>query len=462
MDTTSAPDTDVTPATAGENLLFDLGGPLPMAPAAAGGGTPRLRYANREQAAIRICALDELLPPEHEARQIWAYVAGLDLSAVLAKIKAVEGGAGANATDPRILFSLWLYATLRKIGSARELDRRCDPGSGELPFQWICGGVTVNYHTLADFRTAHGEVLDQLLTSSVAVLLEQELVTMDRVAQDGMRVRASAGAGSFRRGPRLQEYLEEAEAQVAALKKELEENPAAGTRREQAARQRAAADRAQRVRNALEQLPVIEAAKKAGDKDKARASTSDADARVMKMGDGGFRPAFNVLLATDTQTQVIVGVDVLNSGGDQGKLAPMVEQIAERYQEQPKEMLVDGGFAKKEDIETLGQAGTTVYAPVPAPRDAERDPHKPLENDTPKVAEWRQRMGTAEAKAIYKERASTAECVNAQARNRGLQQFTVRGLAKVKAVVLWYVLAHNLLRLAALRAQREQEATTAN
>ena len=450
-------------ATPAENLLFDLGAPLPAPPPpAAGGGTPRLRYANREQAEMRVCSLDELLPADQEVRQVWAYVAGLDLSAVLAKIKAVEGGAGANATDPRILFSLWLYATLRKIGSARELDRRCDPDSGEVPFQWICGGVTLNYHTLADFRTAHGDVLDKLLTNSVAVLLEQELVSMDRVAQDGMRVRASAGASSFRRGPRLQEFLEEAEAQVAALKKELEEDPAAGTRRERAARQRAAEEREQRVRNALEQLPAIEAAKKAGDKDKARASTTDPDARVMKMGDGGFRPAFNVLLATDTETQVIVGVDVINSGGDQGKLAPMVEQIEERYDERPKEMLVDGGFAKKEDIETVGQGGTTVYAPVPAPKDPERDPHTPLENDTPKVAEWRERMGTPAAKEIYKERASTAECVNAQARNRGLQQFTVRGLAKVKAVVLWYVLAHNLLRIAALRAQREKEAAQAN
>ena len=345
------------------------------------------------------------------------------------------------------------------MGSARELDRRCRE---DIAFQWLCGGVTLNYHTLADFRTAHGEVLDQLLTRSVAVLLEQELVTMDRVAQDGMRVRANAGASSFRRGPRLQQFLEEAEQQVEALKKELQEDSTAGTRRQRAARQRAAQDRQKRVRQALEQLPEIEAAKQAKDKDKARVSTTDADARVMKMGDGGFRPAFNVLFATDTETQVIVGIDVSSSGGDQGKLAPMVEQLGERYHEKPKEILVDGGFAKKEDIETVGQGGTTVYAPIPTPKDPERDPHQPLENDTPKVAEWRERMATPEAKAIYKERASTAECVNAQARNRGLQQFTVRGRAKAKAVVLWYVLAHNLLRIAALRAWREKVGGKAN
>jgi len=454
MDATFPATVGLDDATPDDHRLFDLGEPVVTPVPAANGTTPRLRYASREQAEMRLCALDELIAPDHEVRQVWAYVVGLDLSEVLSKIKAVEGGAGASATDPRILFSLWLYATFRKIGSARELDRRCRE---DIAFQWLCGGVTLNYHTLADFRTAHGAVLDKLLTSSVAVLLEQELVTMERVAQDGMRVRANAGASSFRRAPRLQQFLEEAQTQVEALKKEMDEDPAAGTRRQRAARQRVAADREKRVRRALEQLPEIEAAKAAKDKDKARASTTDADARVMKMGDGGFRPAFNVLLATDTETQVIVGVDVSSSGGDQGKLAPMVEQLHERYDNKPKEMLVDGGFAKKEDIETVGQGGTTVYAPVPTPKDPKRDPHQPLENDTPKVAEWRERMATPEAKAIYKERASTAECVNAQARNRGLQQFTVRGRAKAKAIIMWYVLAHNMLRIAALRAQREND-----
>jgi transposase len=437
-------------------VLFDLGEPLPR-PVAPAGGLPRLRFANRTQAEMRVCAVDTLIPEDHPVRAVWAYVQALDLTDLLGKIKAVAGGAGASATDPRILLTLWLYATLRGIGSARELDRRCAPDTGEIPFQWICGGVTLNYHTVADFRVAHVEILDDLLTNSVAVLLEQNLVSMERVAQDGMKVRASAGAASFRRRTRLEEFRDEAEAQVEALKKELESDPTAGTRRQQAARQRAAEDRAERLRQALEQLPQIEANKPAKDKDKARVSTTDAEARVMKMGDGGFRPAFNVQLATDTQTQIITGVDVTNSGGDQGKLAPMVEQHEERYEEKPKEMLVDGGFAKKEDIEKVEQAGTTVYAPVQTSKDPERDPHTPRPNDTPKVAEWRQRMATPEAKEIYKERASTAECVNAHARNRGLYQFRVRGLAKVKAVVLLYALAHNLMRTVTLRAERENQ-----
>ena len=204
------------------------------------------------------------------------------MSGLLAKIKAVQGVARASATDPRILFTLGLYATLRGIGSARELDRRCARDTGEIPFQWICGGVTLNYHTLADFRVAHVEVLDDLLTTSVAVLLAQDLVSMERVAQDGMKVRASAGASSFRRRSRLEEFHDQAHEQVEALKKELETEPTAGTRRQQAARQRAAADRAARLQQALEQLPPIEASKPAKERDKARVSTTDPDARVMK------------------------------------------------------------------------------------------------------------------------------------------------------------------------------------
>jgi transposase len=393
---------------------------------------------------------------------VWDYVAGLDLSALVNQIRSVDGGPGAAAADPRILMSLWLYATLRGVGSARELDRRCDPTLGEAAFQWICGEVTVNYHTLADFRTDHVEVLDGLLTSSVAVLLHEGLVDLERVAQDGMKVRASAGASSFRRRETLTACLEEAAEQVQALKNEVQSDPEAGNRRQQAARERAARERQERVQQALAQLPDIEAKKKKDEKTKARASTTDADARVMKMGDGGYRPAFNVQLATDTKSQLITGVAVTNSGGDQGQLAPMVQQVQERYGQAPEEILTDGGFVKKEDIEAVAELGTKVYAPVPASKTAERDAHTPLEDDSPEVAEWRQRMGTAAAKEIYKERASTAECVNASMRNRGLYQFRVCGLNKVRAVVLWYVLLHNLLRAAALRAERQVEVKKAS
>ena len=414
-------------------------------------GPKRLRHAVRNQVEFQQCSLDELLPEEHEARIVWEYVCGLDLSELRQRIQAVEGGPGQAPADPRILLALWLYATLRGVGSARELNRLCQC---HVAYRWICGGVSMNYHTLSDFRTQHVELLDRLLTESAASLMAEGLVSLDRVAQDGMKVRASAGAASFRRQPTLEEALVEAENQVAHLREELEANPAGNKNRQQAARKRAAEERAERIRAALEQMPKIAESKKVKDREKARASTTDADARVMKMGDGGYRPAFNVQLATATDSQVIAGLEVTNSGGDQGQLAPMVEQHQQRYEEKPREALVDGGFVKKADIDQVSppHGGTTVYAPVMESKDPNRDPHTPRDDDSPAVAEWRQRMATDEAKVIYRQRAATAECVNALARNRGLQRFLVRGLRKVKAVALWYALVHNLMRAVALRA----------
>jgi transposase len=419
-------------------------------------GPKRLRSAVRNQIEFQQCALDDLLAEDHQARTVWSYVCSLDLWELYERIQAVEAGPGQAPADPRILLSLWLYATLRGVGSARELDRLC---AHHVAYRWICGGVSMNYHTLSDFRTRHVDLLDRLLTQSVAALMAEGLVTLDRVAQDGMKVRASAGAASFRRQPTLEEALTEAEEQLQQLKRELDADPAASKTRQQAARVRAAEERAQRIRAALEQLPKIVESKKAKDRDKARASTTDADSRVMKMGDGGFRPAFNVQLATDTASQVISGADVSNSGGDQGQMAPMIEQHDERYDKTPHEALVDGGFVKKADIDQVSppQGGTIVYAPVMESKDSQRDPHMPRDDDSPAVAQWRKRMATDEAKAIYRARAATAECVNALARNRGLQRFLVRGLRKVKAVVLLYALAHNLMRAVALRAAAAQK-----
>ena len=414
-------------------------------------GPKRLRHAVRNQIEFQQCSLDELLPEEHEARIVWDYVCGLDLSELRARIQAVEGGPGQAPADPRILLALWLYATLRGVGSARELNRLCQQHAA---YRWICGGVSMNYHTLADFRTQHVELLDRLLTQGVAGLLHEGLVELERVAQDGIRVRASAGAASFRRRETLEKCLAEAAEQVRRLGAELETDPAAAHQRQKAARQRAARERLERVQKALEHLPEMEARKKPKDREKTRVSTTDAEATVMKMADGGYRPAYNVQLATDTATQIITGVEVVTTGGDQGQLAPMIAQHEERYQQVPEAMLVDGGFVKKEAIEQVSppEGGTVVYAPVMESKDPQRDRHTPCEDDSPAVAEWRVRMGTAEAKAIYKERAATAECVNAIARNRNLQQFRVRGLRKIKAIALWYALAHNLMRAVALRA----------
>jgi transposase len=433
-------------------LLFDPGS-LAVAPSEPpAGGTPRLRRAQRDQVVMRCLPLDTLLPEDHRARIVWDYVQGLDLTVLYAPILAVEGGKGRAATDPRILLALWLFATIEGVGSARALDRLCEE---HVAYQWLAGDVSLNYHTLADFRTGHPELLDELLTQSVATLMAEDLVDLNRVAQDGMRVRASAGAASFRRQPTLENCLKDAQEQVARLRAEGEINPTKAHEQQQQAQVRAARERAERVQQALNRLPELEARKKPAEKEKTRASTTDPEATVMKMADGGFRPAYNVQFATDTATQVIVGVDVSTSGSDAGQMPPMVEQIQQRHGQAPKEMLVDGGFARHEDIEAVSQpeVGTTVYAPVPKSRNPGIDEHAPHRRDTPAVAEWRQRMATEQAQRIYQERAAAAECVNAQARNRGLRQFLVRGLAKVKIIALWFGLAQNLMRIVALRAQ---------
>jgi transposase len=425
--------------------------PKPDQPSPPLVGTPRFQAAVRNQVCFRSAALDDMIPQEHPVRVIWDYALKADLTPLYQQIKAVQRHAGRPPIDPRILFALWLYATTRGVGSARLLDELC---RDKIDYQWICGDVSVNYHTLADFRRDHGGLLDDLLTQSVAVLMAEGLVDLERVAQDGMRVRASAGAASFRRKPTLEEALAEAGAQVEALRREREDDPKAANDRQQQARRRAAEERVARIAAALQRLPELEAKKKPDEKDKARCSTTDPEATVMKMANGGFNPAYNIQFATDTKSQVIVGVDVVTVGSDQGQMEPMVHQIEERHGKVPEEYLVDGGFAKKEDIEAVSAAetGCTVYAPVQKPKDPTVDPHAPHAGESESVTAWRQRMGTEQAKAIYKDRAATAECVNALARQRGLVQLVVRGLAKVRAVALWHALAHNVLRMAALRA----------
>jgi transposase len=434
-----------------QGTFFTLPSGKPSSQPAVLPSKPRMQCPERNQVVMRMASLDSLLPEDHQARVVWDYVQGLEMTPLYQEIKAVEGRAGREPIHPRILMALWLYATLDAVGSARELSRRCE---NQHSYQWICGGVSVNHHTLSDFRVDHGDYLDNLLTGSVATLMHQDLVKMERVAQDGVRVRASAGAASFRRRPTLEQLHAEAANQVQSLRKELEQDPSATSRRQKAAQERASRERSERISFALEQMKSIETDKTPDKQEKCRVSTTDPETRVMKMADGGFRPAVNVQFATDTATQIITGVDVSSSGSDGGQMVPMLEQHRDRYDKIPDQMLVDGGFSTKEDINRTGDPDlkTIVYAPIRKPRREGQDPHAARYGDTPTISEWRKRMATPEAMEIYKYRASTAECVNAIARNRGLRQFMVRGLKKIRAVSLWFVLAHNLVRAATLRS----------
>ena len=436
-------------------------------------GAPRLLQPNRTQVELRASDLESLLAEDHRARLVWGYVVRQDLSALLDEIKARGSNAGRARIDPCILFALWLYAVLDGVGSGREVSRLCGEHDA---YRWICGGVSVNYHALNDFRANNEVLTDELLSDNVAALAAAGAISLERVAQDGMRVRASAGAASFRREASLQEHLTQARELVQTLKTEADADPGLAARRAQAAKLRAAREREERIEQALEQLPEVAAAKRrnGAKAEDARSSTTDADARVMKMGDGGFRPAYNVQFATTCDSQVIVGMAVVNAGSDMAQLAPMVEQVEHRLGQAPEQWLVDGGFPAHEQIDAVA-GKTELYAPVPKAKLPKEQPKPatetenaggqavqgivsaapisefdPKPGDSPAVAQWRERMNTEQAREIYRQRAATAECVNALARNRGLLRLPVRGLARVGCVVGLFVLAHNLMRTAEL------------
>jgi transposase len=428
-------------------------------------GAVRLRVPERRQVAMIVQCPDDLVPAGHPVRMVMALVETLDVSRFAEPIKAREGVAGRDATDPRLLVGLWMYGCIRGIGSARELARRCEESA---PFRWLCGGVGVNHRLLSDFRGDHGAALDDLFTQVIASLVDKGLVSVSRVSQDGVRVRVSAGADSFRREERLQKLLEESKQHVEELRRQLE-NPeiAAGLSTQQrAARRRAAAEKQQRLEQAIAQLPELkrkqaEAAEKAGQGKRgqkirateARVSTSDAEARRMKMPNGGFNPACNVQLATDTASRAIVGVAVSYEGSDSAGLSePMREQVEQRSGRKVEQHLLDGGYMRLTDIEGAHEQGVEVFLPPKPARNPERRGRElePKPGDSQAVLAWKRRMASEEGQEIYRQRAATSETVNADLRSyRGLTQLTVRGLPKIQCVALWCALAYNVLHFGA-------------
>jgi transposase len=420
----------------------------------------RLRKAERLQLSMEPRCIDDLVGALHSVRTVMAVVEKLEVSGFCEPIRAREGQAGRDATDPRLLVGLWLYGCTRGIGSARELARRCEESA---PFRWLCGGVTVNHRLLSDFRIDHAEALDELFTQVIVTLVDKKLVRVSRISQDGVRVRVSAGSSSFRREERLQQLLEQARQQVMELRRQLDSpaESAAMTARQKAARKRAAESRQQRLEQAIAQLPELkqkqaEAAQRAGkgkcgDQIRAkqpRVSTTDAATRVMKMANGGYSPGVNVQLATDTESRAILGVEVSNEGSDSAGLSePMRQQVEQRTGGKVEQHLVDGGYLRTEDIVQAHQQGVELFVPSKPARNPENRGRElePKPSDPEAVQAWKQRMASKEGQEIYKQRAATSETVNADLRTyRGLAPFTVRSLNKIKCVTLWCALAYNL------------------
>lgn len=413
---------------------------------------PRILRPERRQVCWDMVDLDSQLPEDHLARVVWAYVETIDVCALERDIKARAGVPGRPTPDRRLYLALWLYATLDDVGSARELDRLCGMHAA---YRWLCGGVPVNYHDLADFRVEAGEFLDELLSKSIAALAAEGLVKLDCLAVDSVRVRASAGSSSFRSKQRLADLQEAARERVEALRAEIAADPAAGSRRKRARQVRAAEERAAAIAKAKAAAEEIEAErareaerqrrKKAKGKE-PRASTSDPEARIMKMSDGGFRPALSFQVKTDPASGLVIGLAVTNCASDRGQLTPAVAEIERRYAKRPKRILADGGFDGKDDIEHLygpEAGGIEVFCPITGSK-GKPAPVVPKPGEGPGVIAWRERMSSQAGFAIYRQRFAT-ERPHADMRNRGFTRLLVRGLRKALAVGHWYVLAYNFM-----------------
>jgi transposase len=412
-------------------------------------GAPRLREPQRDQIALRAVDVESLVGEDHPVRLIWCYVEELDLSDLEKRIKARDDRPGHPATSPQLLLALWLYATGEGVGSARALERLCESHDA---YRWLCGGVSVNYHLLSDFRVGCADLLDRLLCEHLAALAKAGLVDLQTLAQDGVRVRASAGAASFRREATLDKHLAQAEAVVEDLKCEVDARSDASNQRIRAARERAARERCDRVKAAQTALAEIKQQRKEreekrnnGKKPKQpRASTTDADARVMKMADGGFRPAYNVQVTSVAGEQFVVDTKICNIGSDRGLMRPMLERQRTRPGGLPKRHLADGGFGSAQDIEWAHAEDIDVFCP-PTQSKHGTDPCLPRRGDGPGVLAWRARMASEAGKVQYKPR-SICECIHARWRNWDLRQLPVRGFEKVRAIVLWYALTNNILQ----------------
>lgn len=416
---------------------------------AASEGAPRLREPQRDQIELRAVDIESLIGEDHPVRVIWTYVAGLDLSELENRIKAREDRPGHPAISPRLLLALWLVATGDGVGSARALERLCN--SHDV-YRWLCGGVSVNYHTLADFRVNCADLLDRLLAEHLAALAKAKLIDLDTLAQDGVRIRASAGASSFRREATLDRHLATAQAVVDTLKREVDARSDASNQRIKAAKQRAARERSERVEAAKQALEEIKQQRKKREQERGngkpqkepRASTTDPQARVMKMADGGFRPAYNVQVASVADQHIVVAVEVCNTGSDRGLMQPMLQRLGERIGHFPGRHLADGGFSSAQDIEWAHGNGIEVYCP-PTKSKHGTDPYLPRRGDGPGMLAWRARMQSEAGQAQYKSR-SICECIHARWRNWGLRQLLVRGMQKVRAVALLYALTNNILQ----------------
>jgi len=309
---------------------------------------PLIRPINRQQMSWRAVDVERLIGEDHRARAIWTLVGRLDLKRFYDGIESSVEEGGRPAFDPQLLISLWVYAYSEGIGSAREVARRCeyDPA-----FQWLTGLEEVNYHTLASFRVERQQELDELFTQLLGVLSAEGLITLEQVMQDGTKIKALASTRSYQREGTIREHLERARQRVVEMGDPRNEEM--GPKAKQA-RARARHEQQTRLEKALQELEKLRERKPTEKApSEARVSTGDPQARVMKQSDGGLALSYNAQISTDAAQGLIVGVAVTQEANDSAQLLPAVDRIAARLQKKPQQMVADGGYTTRDNIEKL-------------------------------------------------------------------------------------------------------------
>ena len=318
---------------------------------------PRFQEIDRKQLFWRTVDVERLIPDDHPARAIWEFVGKLDLSGYTVQIRAVEGMAGRPALNPQLLISLWVYAYSQGVGSARAIEKLCE---NDPPYQWLTGMEVVNAHSLSDFRVANEPSLKRLFVQILALLSADGLITLERVTQDGTKIRASAASNSFRGKERIEKAMRAALEQVEAVSQIPEEE---SSLRKAKARERAQRERKERLGSALDEFEKLQGEGRVKDKKKTRVSTTDPEARVMKQPDGGFAPSYNAQVDTDAAHGVIVAVAVTQAGNDFEQLTPGGDRVEQNLGKSPDQVVADGGYVSRDNIVEMKLRGVEFIGP---------------------------------------------------------------------------------------------------
>ncbi len=321
----------------------------------------KISKPHRNQIEFFAESLDERLADNHIARIIWSFVEELDLSGFDEKVKSIKGYSGRPAIDSRILFSLWLLAYNDGIGSARKIDKLCQENDA---YRWLTGGVSVNYHTIADFRTHNTKELEELFAQCLAVLVNENLIDPARIGVDGTKIRAKAKSSRFHRKNKLERYLKAATRHIQEIDRQFQENPDLIDKKVKAEKKRAL-QRQEKCKKALSTLEELQGKKKRLEKNQVRVSITEPEARVMRFGgSGAFAPAYNVQIAASLGTDVILAINPTQNHDDSRGLLKIMKSVKKNIKKMPQLVVTDEGYSTFTNLKYMNRLKIEHYTPL--------------------------------------------------------------------------------------------------